>query len=344
MSPSPHDVDDRRAPAGAHLGPDRRRSVPGLGPPGGRRGGRMRRYSLAMATTPFQITDAYQPTGDQPQAIAELGAGLARGDRFQTLLGVTGSGKTFTMAQVIAQVRAPGAGDRPQQDPGRAALQRVPRAAARGGRRVLRQLLRLLPARGLHRGHGHLHREGLVDQRRDRPPAPRGHRRPAGAPRRRDRRLGQLHLRPRIGGDLPRPRARPDRRRGDTRARRSSAGWWRPSTSATTRCSSAAASACGATRSRCSRPTPRPRTASRCSATRWRASPSTTRSPARSTASLQAPGDLPGDALHHPARDDRPGDPRDPRRARGAAARASRPRASWSRPTACASAPSTTWR
>ncbi len=60
-----------------------------------------------MATTPFQLTQAYQPTGDQPQAIAELTAGLARGDRFQTLLGVTGSGKTFTMAQVLAQAARP---------------------------------------------------------------------------------------------------------------------------------------------------------------------------------------------------------------------------------------------
>jgi excinuclease ABC subunit B len=42
------------------------------------------------------------PAGDQPRAIAELGQGLARGDRYQTLLGVTGSGKTMTMAHVIA--------------------------------------------------------------------------------------------------------------------------------------------------------------------------------------------------------------------------------------------------
>ncbi len=60
-----------------------------------------------MATTPFRLTDAYQPTGDQPQAIAELTQGVERGDRYQTLLGVTGSGKTFTMAQVIAQSGRP---------------------------------------------------------------------------------------------------------------------------------------------------------------------------------------------------------------------------------------------
>src|SRR5680860_1151498 len=60
-----------------------------------------------MAITPFQLTDAYQPTGDQPRAIAELSAGLRRGDPFQTLLGVTGSGKTFTMAFTIEQVQRP---------------------------------------------------------------------------------------------------------------------------------------------------------------------------------------------------------------------------------------------
>jgi len=55
----------------------------------------------------FELKSAYQPRGDQPQAIAELVAGIARGDRHQVLLGVTGSGKTFTMANVVAQVQRP---------------------------------------------------------------------------------------------------------------------------------------------------------------------------------------------------------------------------------------------
>ncbi len=55
----------------------------------------------------FQLVSPYQPTGDQPQAIAKLVEGVERGDREQTLLGVTGSGKTFTMANVIAQVNRP---------------------------------------------------------------------------------------------------------------------------------------------------------------------------------------------------------------------------------------------
>lgn len=55
----------------------------------------------------FQLVSSYQPTGDQPQAIAKLVEGIQRGDREQTLLGVTGSGKTFTMANVIAQLNRP---------------------------------------------------------------------------------------------------------------------------------------------------------------------------------------------------------------------------------------------
>jgi excinuclease ABC subunit B len=51
----------------------------------------------------FRLETPFQPAGDQPHAIAELSAGLRRGDRFQTLLGVTGSGKTMTIANVIKQ-------------------------------------------------------------------------------------------------------------------------------------------------------------------------------------------------------------------------------------------------
>src|SRR2546430_14731259 len=56
---------------------------------------------------PFKLRSDYQPQGDQPSAIAELTAGLKRGDRNQTLLGVTGSGKTFSIANVVAQVQRP---------------------------------------------------------------------------------------------------------------------------------------------------------------------------------------------------------------------------------------------
>lgn len=55
----------------------------------------------------FKLTSKYKPTGDQPEAIRQLTEGLERGDKAQVLLGVTGSGKTFTMANVIAQHNVP---------------------------------------------------------------------------------------------------------------------------------------------------------------------------------------------------------------------------------------------
>lgn len=58
-------------------------------------------------TKPFKLVSQFQPTGDQPQAIEQLVRGFQSGNRFETLLGVTGSGKTFTMANVITQLQKP---------------------------------------------------------------------------------------------------------------------------------------------------------------------------------------------------------------------------------------------
>ena len=55
----------------------------------------------------FELHSEYKPTGDQPQAIERLVRGFKEGNQFETLLGVTGSGKTFTMANVIAQLNKP---------------------------------------------------------------------------------------------------------------------------------------------------------------------------------------------------------------------------------------------
>ena len=55
----------------------------------------------------FKLHSEYKPTGDQPQAIEKLVKGFQEGNQFETLLGVTGSGKTFTMANVIAQLNKP---------------------------------------------------------------------------------------------------------------------------------------------------------------------------------------------------------------------------------------------
>ncbi len=119
-----------------------------------------------------------------------------------------------------------GAGDRPhqpagadpraQQDAGRAALRRVQELLPqqRGG--IFRLVLRLLPARGLRPAHRHLCREGKLDQRADRPDAPRRHPRADRARRRHHRRVGLLHLRHRLrrdlyGDDLHRETRRDDR-------------------------------------------------------------------------------------------------------------------------------------
>ena len=58
-------------------------------------------------TEKFELVSDYQPTGDQPQAIEQLAEGVLHGDKEQTLLGVTGSGKTFTMANIIQKVNRP---------------------------------------------------------------------------------------------------------------------------------------------------------------------------------------------------------------------------------------------
>ena len=55
----------------------------------------------------FELVQEYKPTGDKPEAIRELVEGFQEGNQCETLLGVTGSGKTFTMANVIAQLNKP---------------------------------------------------------------------------------------------------------------------------------------------------------------------------------------------------------------------------------------------
>src|SRR5712692_4964293 len=72
---------------------------------------RIRAQEARLAPTPadssFQLVSDFQPRGDQPAAIAELIQGIERGDKHQVLLGVTGSGKTFSVAQVLARVNRP---------------------------------------------------------------------------------------------------------------------------------------------------------------------------------------------------------------------------------------------
>ncbi len=108
---------------------------------------------------------------------------------------------------------AAGADPRPEQEPGGAARSGDPRVLPAQSGRVLRQLLRLLPARGVHPVERHVHREGLLDQRGDRPAAPLGHRRAAHAAGHDRRRQRQLHLRHGQPRRVPRADGRPVGRR-----------------------------------------------------------------------------------------------------------------------------------
>ncbi len=62
---------------------------------------------LSFVRSPFRLHQPYEPAGDQPEAISHLVEGIDNGLQYQTLLGVTGSGKTFTMANVIARTGRP---------------------------------------------------------------------------------------------------------------------------------------------------------------------------------------------------------------------------------------------
>jgi len=68
---------------------------------------RFAKEEIAVSDQVFHLKSPFKPTGDQPEAIAALVEGLRAGMHYQTLLGVTGSGKTFTMANVIEQVGRP---------------------------------------------------------------------------------------------------------------------------------------------------------------------------------------------------------------------------------------------
>ena len=193
--------------------------------------------------------------------------------------GVTGSGKTFTMAKVIEALQRPALILAPNKTLAAQLYRRDEELlpGKRGG--VFRLLLRLLPAGSLYPAHRHLYREGFLGQRGDRPHAPFGDAGDPGARRRDHRRLRLLHLRHRLGGDLFRHGGhaskrgqRLDRMRSDARSCR------RCNTGATTTISRAARSACAATPSICSRRiTKTAPGASSCSATWWTRSPNSIR-------------------------------------------------------------------
>jgi hypothetical protein len=181
-------------------------------------------------------------------------AGANENERDQVLLGVTGSGKTFTMAKVIEETQRP-------------ALILAPNKTLAA--QLYGEFKNFFPDNAVeyfvsyydyYQPEAYVPRtdtfiEKELHQRADRPDAPLGHPRAAGARRRHHRRLGVVHLRYRLGGDLY-GHDLPD---GRSASASTSASfwptWWRCSTSATTWTSSAARSGCAATRSTSSRPT-----------------------------------------------------------------------------------------
>ena len=72
-----------------------------------KRTGEAKQDLAAKSDALFTLSTKFAPAGDQPKAIAELTEGVRRGDEAQVLLGITGSGKTFTIANVIAEIQKP---------------------------------------------------------------------------------------------------------------------------------------------------------------------------------------------------------------------------------------------
>ena len=173
------------------------RSTPTVPAPG-------RASSSRFPGSPFQLFQPYPPAGDQPTAIEQLVEGVRDG------LSVPDAARRHRLGQDLHDGQrdrpARPAGDRvrAQQDAGGAAVQRVPRVLPEERGRVLRQLLRLLPARGLRAAARPVHREGQLDQRAHRADAAVGHQERAGAARRGHRRHGERDLRHRHARGLHR--------------------------------------------------------------------------------------------------------------------------------------------
>ncbi len=177
---------------------------------------------LERRVAPFKVVSDYQPSGDQPTAIADITKRLQGGEQDIVLLGCDRHRQDGHRGLGGRAGAAADPGDAAQQDARRPVRQRAAAAVPQQRDRVLRLLLRLLPARGLRPADRHLHREGLLDQRGGRAAAPLGHQL-AADPSRRDRGLdGLLHLRPRHPSGVRRPDA-PAQGGGGARPRRHAA-------------------------------------------------------------------------------------------------------------------------
>ena len=111
----------------------------------------------------FKLHSEYQPTGDQPQAIEALVKGFREGNQFETLLGVTGSGKTFTMANVIQQLQKPTLIIAHNKTLAAQLYSEFKEFFPENAVEFC-LLLRLLPAGGLRPVYRYLYREGLLHQ------------------------------------------------------------------------------------------------------------------------------------------------------------------------------------
>ena len=112
---------------------------------------------FVFASTPFKVVSPYEPAGDQPQAIEKLATGVKEGLRYQNLLGVTGSGKTFTMAKVIGPCK-PHMVMAPNKTLAAQLASELKEFFLTTIVVLLRVVLRLLPARGVRALVGHVHR------------------------------------------------------------------------------------------------------------------------------------------------------------------------------------------
>ena len=105
----------------------------------------------------FKLVSPYSPTGDQPQAIDLLCAGLEAGMPWQTLLGITGSGKTFTMANVIARLNRPTLVLAHNKTLAAQLCTEFRTFFPENAVRILRVVLRLLSARGVRPRKGYIY-------------------------------------------------------------------------------------------------------------------------------------------------------------------------------------------
>ena len=196
---------------------------------------------LRPATTPpsttrsSRVVSDFEPAGDQPKAIAELTEGIERGDRFQTLLGITGSGKSATIAWTIEQVQKPDADPGAEQVAGRPAGHRRCGSSSptTGSSTSSATTTTTSPRRTSRRSDTYIEKDSSINDEIDR----LRHSRHGGAadpPRHHRGRVGQLHLRHGQPRGVPGQPARSERRASTTTSAASCAGSSTCSTIATT--------------------------------------------------------------------------------------------------------------